>query len=203
MDNIQDEFNQLLINSIQDDNSVHEKIKIRITPYILQKKSQHIIWNLLHSLSVLFPENPTDIQKENIKQLILNIKSYMPFCTICSNNGLDNFVETSNLDIIINNKSELIKFLIDYHTFININLTKHKNYDTSLFTIDYIYNKYSNGLYDQYLQQKYNISFLNIINCNVDFNTYFKQVMTNLTFKIIQEINNLNYDIEVKINIKL
>lgn len=203
MDNIQDEFNQLICQSIENDTYLHNQLKSYLKIYILKKKSQHVIWNLLHLFSVLYPENPTDLQKENTKILLLKIKFYMPYCNTCSNNGLDNFVENSNLDIIVNNKSELIDFLIKYHKFVNINLTKNKNYDESLYTIDYIYNKYNNKLYEQYLNQKYNFSFLNIIDITENVDMCLRQELSKLSVNIIKEINNLDYNIvDIKMNIK-
>lgn len=202
MNTIQDEFNQLICDSIMNDTFLHNELKIQIRFHMLKKRSQHIIWNLLHSFSVLYPENPTDLQKENTKILLLKIKHYMPYCNTCSNNGLDNFAENANLETIVSNKSELVKFLIEYHKFVNINLTKNINYNESLYTIDYIYNKYSNKIYEEYLNQKYNISFLNIINFT-DFDMSLRQELAKLSVNITKEINKLDYDIiQLKINIK-
>jgi len=202
MEDIQYHFNQLLTNSIQNDISLHDPIKNRINIYILQKKCYHVIWNLLHSFSVLFPENPTDLQKENTKLLLRNIKTHIPFCAICSSQYYDNFIETSDLESVVNNKSELIKLLIEYHKFVNINFAKNKNYDETIYTIDFIYNKYSNGLYEKYLREKYNISLLDIINCSNNFNNYLKEQISNMRIQIIQEINKLEYEVELKFNIK-
>lgn len=202
MNTIQDEFNELICHSVMNDTILHNQLKLNMRFSILKKRSQHVIWNLLHSFSVLYPENPTDLQKENTKILLLKIKHYMPYCNTCSNNRLDNFVENTNLENIVNNKLELIKFLIEYHKFVNINLTKNTNYNESLYNIDYIYNKYSNRLYEEYLNQKYNISFLNIINFT-EFDMSLRQELAKLSVNITKEINKLDYDIiQVKINIK-
>jgi hypothetical protein len=202
MNTIQDEFNELICNSIMNDQILHNQLKLNIRFSVLKKRSQHVIWNLLHSFSVLYPENPTDLQKENTKILLLKIKHYMPYCNSCSNNMLDNFVENTNLENIVNNKSELVKFLIEYHKFVNINLTKNINYNESLYTVDYIHNKYSNRLYEEYFNQRYNFSFLNIINFN-EFDKSLRQELAKLSVNITKEINKLDYDvIQVKINIK-
>jgi hypothetical protein len=202
MENIENEFKKLICDSVENDTLMHYQLKTIIRSYIIKKKCQHVIWNLLHLFSVLYPENPTNVQKENTKTLLLKIKSYMPYCSTCSNNGLDNFVENANLETIVNNKSELVKFLIEYHKFVNINLTKVKNYNESIYNIDFIYNKYSDGLYEKYFTEKYDISFFDIINVTENFDLSFRQELSKLSVNIIKEINNTEYNIiELKINI--
>jgi len=202
MEYIENEFKKLICDSIENDRLMHSQLKLLIRSYIIKKKSQHLIWNSLHLFSVLYPENPTNTQKENTKTLLLKIKSYMPYCNTCSNNQLDKFVENTNLETIVNNKSELVKFLIEYHKFVNINLTQVKNYNESIYNIDFIYNKYSDGLYEKYFTEKYNFSFLTIINVTENFDLSLRQELSKLSVNIIKEINNTEYNItELKINI--
>lgn len=201
MDNIQSYFNNLISTSLNNDIKLHNELKILLNMNITKKKCYHIVWDSLHLFSVLYPENPTNIQKENTKILLLKIKSYMPFCVSCSNNSFDNFVESADLELVTSNKLELIKFLINYHKFINTNLLK-KYYDDSLYTVDYINSKYVNGLYEKFLQEKYNISFFDIID-STNFEYCLKNQLSILGIVIIKEINNLHYDIEeLKIKIK-
>lgn len=190
MDNIKNELNQLLSNSIKNDQILSSQYKRMFTVNLIKKRCQHIVWHLLHSFSVFYPINPSDIQKQNTKELLLKIKKYMPFCNSCANNGADNFVENSDLELSVSCKTELIKFLIEYHKFININFAKYENYDESIYTVEFVINKYSDGIYLKYIEEKYNISFLKIIDDDI---SYLKNYMDNLQDIVVKEINNINY----------
>lgn len=200
MEKINTELNELLTYSIHNDNILRSQYKRAFNVNLIKKRCQHLIWHLLHSFSVFYPENPSDIQKQNTKELLIKIKKLMPFCNSCANNGADNFVETSDIDNAVSSNIELIKFLIDYHKFINNKFTNYTNYDDSIYTIENIQNKYSDGLFIKYMEEKYNISFLKIINNN-DISS-LKHNMDNLQEKIAKEINNLNYELFFTIVIK-
>jgi len=191
--NFKNDLNILLANSVQDDNILNSQIKRYIQSYLIKKRCQHIVWHLLHSFSVFYPENPTEIQKQNTKELLINIKRYMPFCMSCSNNNSDKFVENLDIDLVVSKNNELISFLIDYHKYINTNLVKNKNYDSSIYTNDFIINKYSDGKYQNYITNTYNIiSFTEIINAN---NTNLKHNMDNLLSNVQKEINSIEYQV--------
>lgn len=193
--NINTELNYLLVKSIANDTVLPIQYKAMFRVNLIKKRCQHIVWHLLHSFSVFYPENPTDIQKENTKELLLKIKLYMPFCMKCSNNNADNFVENSDLNSVVKTPSNLINFLIEYHKYINQNFSKQINYDSSIYTNEFIKNKYENGSYEKYYENKYNISFLKIINNNGSL----KHSMDNLQSIVIKEINNLNWDLTLNI----
>ena len=192
MDLIKNELNNLLTLSIHNDNILRNQYKRSFKVNLIKKRCQHLVWHLLHNLSVFYPENPSDEQKNNIKDHLIKIKKYMPFCNTCSNNGADNFIESSDLNNIVSNKDNLINFIIDYHKFINVKFTSYNNQDDTNYTIDYVKNKYSNGLYNEFFLKQYNIDIIQLFETNSSF---LKFCMDNLQEKVAKEINNMNYDL--------
>jgi hypothetical protein len=203
MEQINNELNQLLCNSINNDLTVISQYKTLLISHIIKIRCFHIIWHSLHSFSTLYPENPSDNQRKNTKELLLKIKSIMPFCMSCSNNHQDTFLENYNLDLATSSTNELIICLIDYHKFINNTFVKNKNYNDSLFTIDFIKSKYADNLYIQHIKQIYNISFLELISNNNSeiFIILLRQNMQGVRRIVINEINCLDYELLLNMTI--
>jgi hypothetical protein len=170
---------------------------------LVKARCHHIIWHSLHSFSTLYPENPSDNQKKNTKELLLKIKSIMPFCMSCSNNQEDTFLENYNLELATSSSNELIICLIDYHKFINNTFAKNKNYNDSLYTIDFIKNNYADNSYTQHIKETYHISFLELISNNNDENFIIslRQNMQGFRKIVINEINCLDYELLLNMTI--
>lgn len=202
MEQISNEFNQLLCNSINNDSTIISNFKRLLLSNIIKTRCYNIIWHSLHSFSTIYPENPSDNQKKNTKELLLKIKSVMPFCMSCSNNNGDTFLENYNLELATSSTNELIICLIDYHKFINNTFGKNKNYDDSLYTIDFIKNKYADNSHTQYIKQTYHISLLEQISNNSEnFIISLRQNMQNLRRIIINEIECLDYEVSLNMTI--
>jgi hypothetical protein len=203
MEQIKTELNQLLCNSINNDLTLMSQYKRLLIPNLVKARCHHIIWHSLHSFSTLYPENPSDNQKKNTKELLLKIKSIMPFCMSCSNNQEDTFLENYNLELATSSSNELIICLIDYHKFINNTFVKNKNYDDSLYTIDFIKNKYADNSYIQHIKETYHISFLELISNNNDENFIIslRQNMQDFRRIVINEINCLDYELLLNMTI--
>jgi hypothetical protein len=203
MEQIQNELNQLLCTSINNDLTLMSQYKRLLTSNIVKTRCHHIIWHSLHSFSTLYPENPSDNQKKNTKELLLKIKSIMPFCMSCSNNQEDTFLENYNLELATSSSNELIICLIDYHKFINNTFVKNKNYNDSLYTIDFIKNKYADNSYIQHIKETYHISFLELISNNNDENfiILLRQNMQDFRRIVINEINCLEYELLLNMTI--
>jgi hypothetical protein len=203
MEQIKTELNQLLCNSINNDLTLMSQYKRLLISNLVKARCHHIIWHSLHSFSTLYPENPSDNQKKNTKELLLKIKSIMPFCMSCSNNQEDTFLENYNLELATSSSNELIICLIDYHKFINNTFVKNKNYDDSLYTIDFIKNKYTDNSYTQHIKETYHISFLELISNNNDENFIIslRQNMQDFRRIVINEINCLDYELLLNMTI--
>jgi len=203
MEQISKELNQLLCNSINNDSTIMSNYKRLLISNLVKTRCHHIIWHSLHSFSTLYPENPSDNQKKNTKELLLKIKSIMPFCMSCSNNQEDTFLENYNLELATTSSNELIICLIDYHKFINNTFVKNKNYDDSLYTIDFIKNKYADNSYIEHIKQTYNISFLELI-ANNNYENFIISLRRNMQdFRkiVINEINCLDYELLLNMTI--
>jgi len=84
MDDFYSDFNKSSMN----DPSLKNSIKIILLSRIRVKKLYHLIWHILHSFSVMYPENPTEEQKNQVKDFISKIKTHLIlFCSSCSNNN--------------------------------------------------------------------------------------------------------------------
>ena len=202
MEQISNELNQLLCNSINNDSTIISNYKRLLLSNIIKTRCYNIIWHSLHSFSTIYPENPSDNQKKNTKELLLKIKSVMPFCMSCSNNNGDTFLENYNLELATSSSNELIICLIDYHKFINNTFGKNKNYNDSLYTIDFIKNKYADNSYTQHIKQTYHISLLELISNNSEnFIISLRQNMQNLRRIIINEIECLDYEVSLNMTI--
>jgi hypothetical protein len=203
MEQINNELNQLLCNSINNDLTLMSQYKRLLISNLVKARCHHIIWHSLHSFSTLYPENPSDNQKKNTKELLLKIKSIMPFCMSCSNNQEDTFLENYNLELATSSSNELIICLIDYHKFINNTFAKNKNYNDSLYTIDFIKNKYADNSYTQHIKETYHISFLELISNNNDENFIIslRRNMQDFRMIVINEINCLDYELLLNMTI--
>jgi hypothetical protein len=203
MEQIKTELNQLLCNSINNDLTLMSQYKRLLISNLVKARCHHIIWYSLHLFSTLYPENPSDNQKKNTKELLLKIKSIMPFCMSCSNNQEDTFLENYNLELATSSSNELIICLIDYHKFINNTFVKNKNYNDSLYTIDFIKNKYADNSYIQHIKETYHISFLELISNNNDENfiILLRQNMQDFRRIVINEINCLDYELLLNMTI--
>jgi hypothetical protein len=76
-------------------------------------------WFTLHTSAVYYPENPSNIVRERMKNRILAIPYEVP-CSVCRPHA-SSFIETrrEKLDQIVSNRHELGKFYVDFHNAVN------------------------------------------------------------------------------------
>lgn len=203
MDNIKNELNNILFESIQNDSKIIDNLKNNLYSELIKKRQQHISWNLLHCFSVFYPIEPTEIEKINTKKFIKLIKYRLPFCSACSNNKNDKFIQNYNLDIAISTRNELVIFFINYHSYINKNFV-NLEYNDSMYTLEYIINKYTTTDYRQYIKNTYNIDLNDIITNSIidDYGDNLKIILDGVRFKIIDEIKKSDFDISISIKNK-
>ena len=108
---------------------------------------QHV-WKALHYISLGYPDNPSEQQKQDYKQFFLLLKTTLP-CIICRNHYEENLKELPLTDEVLKNKTNLIKWVIDLHNIDN----KLKGYpilsvDNALENI----NKYKNHNYIDHIE---------------------------------------------------
>ena len=143
------------------------------------------MWFMLHYISLAYPNNPTNNDKEKYKAFFYLIKDVLP-CKICSNHYKENLLKLPLTDEILNNKELFIKWVIDMHNLVNENTNKkiidykdaRKLIETNNFEIDSFYNKYINQN-----------SYLNCISEN-SFNNYFLIIIFLIVIFIIYKKYN-------------
>lgn len=151
-----------LNESLLHDKKLFEPFENIMRSYLFQNYYYIILWHMFHSFSVFYPDDPCDILKINTKLLLNNLKN-MTFCSSCSNNKKDTFVEESKLDDVVKSRYKMITFFNEYHKYINTYiLNKTTNYDS--FTNEYIIQNYSNGNFTHYFENKLNFNLFNIVN---------------------------------------
>lgn len=77
------------------------------------------IWQTLHFISLGYPENPTEQQKNDYKQFFLLLKTVLP-CTKCAIHYKYNLEQLPLTNEILNNKQLFIKWVIDLHNSVNL-----------------------------------------------------------------------------------
>lgn len=77
-------------------------------------------WLFLHSVTLSYPENPTDEDKERIKSFFLMLGNTLP-CRYCRENYTRHL---RKLPIQCNSRTELVLWLIDVHNEVNTMLKK-------------------------------------------------------------------------------
>mgnify|MGYP000904851637 FL=1 len=74
-------------------------------------------WTFLHSITMYYPDNPTNEQKMNHKDFFENLQNILP-CPTCSKHYYDN-LKKYPLDEALESKDKLTKWLIDIHNEVN------------------------------------------------------------------------------------
>ena len=88
-------------------------------------------WKFLHYVTLGYPMNPTNQDKENYKQFFYSLSNVIP-CQKCSENFKQNLT-TYPIEPALENKESLIKWLIDIHNSVNEELEKPiMDYNTAI-----------------------------------------------------------------------
>lgn len=166
MDDIKNEINDFLCNSLKNDPHIKMNVKQMIQIDFSKLYHAQLIWHILHSLSVLYPDEPSVDEQNNAKFLIENAKSLL-FCGSCSRNPNDNFCVSYDLDLAVSCKTEMVKYFIEYHKFINSAIPE-KIYNGEPFTVDYVMNKYKDSYYIDYFKQVHDFNIEELMTSNKD-----------------------------------
>ena len=94
------------------------------------------MWFILHIITFNYPEKPSSFDKEAYRDFFISLKNVIP-CEQCRKHYSKNIQEhpiTPHLD----NKTNLIKWLINIHNLVNISLNKR------MYTMDEVLQTYEN-----------------------------------------------------------
>ena len=81
------------------------------------------LWHYLHVMSFNYPVNPTNIQKQKYKQLLLNFQYTLP-CKYCRINLTNNFKKFPLKPEIFENRNNFSRYIFNLHEQINKMLGK-------------------------------------------------------------------------------
>lgn len=103
-------------------------------------------WFTLHNGSNFYPQNPTVITKERMKNFIISLPVMLP-CFKCKDHATS-FIESNldKLDDIVSTRKKLFNFFVDFHNYVN------KRYDKRIFTYDEAYELYNGKIKVQKLK---------------------------------------------------
>lgn len=121
-----------IYKNIETNKEVEKKdIKINNTTYnIPPSKWGPGLWYVLHTGSLNYPENPTLIYKDRMKNFIKGIPYILP-CDDCRTHAMNFITENEDkLDEICTSKQNLFKFFVDFHNKVN------KRHDKKIYTYE-------------------------------------------------------------------
>ena len=105
-----------------------------------------LYWASLHYLSYIYPDNPSNEQKEQIYKLIEKMRNNGILCTRCRNH-FNLWCNDNDIKLHYNNKNNLIDYFINLHNDVN------KRNNKKLFSrneVDLIYNNFDDKILINY-----------------------------------------------------
>ena len=76
-------------------------------------------WNFLHYITLAYPDNPTEVEKNNYKTFFTNIKNVLP-CELCRTNYAIHLNKFPLTNEILSDKTKFINWCITIHNQVNI-----------------------------------------------------------------------------------
>tara|TARA_B100000963_G_C22612217_1_gene665445 strand:- start:212 stop:619 length:408 start_codon:yes stop_codon:yes gene_type:complete len=93
-------------------------VKNNINPNIWGPK----FWYTWHAVAFGYPDNPTDVDKQNYKNFYINFSYVLP-CEACSKDSYSR-IKSVNWDNTLMSRDNLVKWTYEYHNDINLKLEK-------------------------------------------------------------------------------
>ena len=75
-------------------------------------------WKFIHYITLGYPENPTQIQKDKFQAFFILLKDVLP-CAVCANHYKENLQHYPLTEQILNSREKFIKWGIDIHNNVN------------------------------------------------------------------------------------
>lgn len=98
------------------------------------------LWFSLHTISMNYPNYPSNEDKMNYKDFFISLKNVIP-CTVCKKNYIRHLKENP-IDGKLNTRKDLVYWLIDMHNMVNAEIGKKQmSYDAVIQKYESIYSK--------------------------------------------------------------
>lgn len=103
------------------------------------------MWFVLHSMTLGYPNQPTDQDKTTIKNFFINLQNNLP-CQSCQENYKKHLAKHPLTDNILNSQKQLVNWLIAVHNSVNVMTGKRTySYDEVMKKYNQAYNKKPNN----------------------------------------------------------
>ena len=80
-------------------------------------------WKAMHYLTIAYPDEPTDIDKTNVKQFFTSVGKILP-CEKCRVHFAQHLQKYPLSDIVLSSRYNLINWLKDIHNEVNLEFNK-------------------------------------------------------------------------------
>jgi uncharacterized protein YktA (UPF0223 family) len=105
-------------------------------------------WTFLHSVTLAYPDNPTEVDRNNYKNFFNSLQPVLP-CLKCSNNYLTH-IQEDPVENHLENKESLVKWLVEMHNKVNRLYDKPDvSYDDMLQKYIDLYNVSNSKMFDK------------------------------------------------------
>ena len=74
-------------------------------------------WFTLHNSAATYPNKPTKIIQQSMKELLINLPLLVP-CVTCKEHFY-NFIKNSDIDNVTANRENLFRYFVDVHNYVN------------------------------------------------------------------------------------
>lgn len=124
-------------------------------------------WIFLHSVTMNYPDNPTNDDRKNYKNFFENLRFILP-CEVCKKH-YSKHIQSKPIEHALHSKKKLVEWLIEVHNQVNISLNKPTmSYDQ---VIDLYKKIYNNSTYSEKINIKSNNDDHIVVNNNSNLNT--------------------------------
>ena len=107
-------------------------------------------WIFLHSVSMNYPDNPTNDDRKNYKNFFENLRFILP-CEVCKKH-YSKHIQGKPIEHSLHSKKKLVEWVIEVHNQVNISLNKPTmSYDQ---VIDLYKKIYNNNTYFEKIKVK-------------------------------------------------
>lgn len=149
-------MNKLLLIKLNKKNNLKKKSKEKITEQDVKLiKFWNNYWNYLHWLTINYPNKPNSEDKNQILDLVEEMRTYGLRCLDCRLE-FDNWLIKNDINKSLNSKDKLFEYFFKLHN--NINKKNNKK----IYSLDEAKKIYNNPKWKNYFNKKFNIDILEL-----------------------------------------